>query len=155
MEVGAAGLAIQVADVSGRVLLGMIKLLKDLRETPKQMAELLVDLEISIEQIHWIKAVLQPSTMLSTHLTAAQIQGITKALDKADQAITDLRQILDPLFQKSSTRIYGFAKKAWRAIVSIEMEQRVARRVTRIERLKNEAMIVVQVAELEMGANIM
>lgn len=41
--VGLAAGAVQFADVGDRALLAMIILLKDLKETPKRMAELLQD----------------------------------------------------------------------------------------------------------------
>lgn len=50
--VGLAASAVQFADVGVRALIGMLQLLKRLKHTPKQMTELLRDVDKSIQRIH-------------------------------------------------------------------------------------------------------
>lgn len=98
--VGVAAGAIQFADVSFRALIGMIKVLKRLKETPQRMIELLQDVEKSVQQIHALQNAIQPPNSLSTHLSATQIQRVRATVDDAYQATNDLQTVLDPLSER-------------------------------------------------------
>ena len=63
--------------------MGMIKLLKRLKETPKQMTDLLQNLDKSIKRIHALRSTIQQPDSLFTHLSITQIQRVTTILDDA------------------------------------------------------------------------
>ncbi|KAL8839091.1 MAG: hypothetical protein Q9170_001873 [Blastenia crenularia] len=148
--VGVIGLAVQVADVGGRTLLGMIKLLKDLKETPKQMAELFEDVEKSVQRICSLREVLQQPTTLSTQMSSTQIQRINATTDDAYQAMCELRQTLEPLFQKSSLTAQGFVKRAWRSLstrIQRNLEAREASTAAQLNSLNASSREIQQAAQ--------
>lgn len=153
--VAAAGLIIQIADVGGRALLGMLKLLKDLRETPKQMTELLADVDQSVQRICSLKDALRKPTSFAAHVSAPQVQQVTECMNHAYGAIVDLQQALEPLFRKGNTSVQSLAKKTWRSVVSIQTEKSIPKRLARTERLNREVISALQLTGLEMDANIM
>lgn len=152
---GAVGFTVQFADAGGRALLGMIQLLKDLKDTPKQMAELLEDLESSVQRMESLKDTMRQSTNLCTHLSITQIQRVSRVVDDAYQATLDLSQTLEPLFQRKNMMTHGLARKAWRSVVSVQEEKMVTKRTARIKRLNSEVLGAMQLVGLEVGADIM
>ena len=152
--VGLAAGTVQFADVGGRALLGMIKLLKDLKETPKRMAELLRDVDKSVERICSLRNAMQQPTSLFTNLSITQIQRVTKNVDDAYQATVSLQHALEPLFRERNVAMNGWAKRAWRSVVSIQIEKSIAEKIARVERLNWEVISEMQLIKLEMGANI-
>ncbi|KAL8929961.1 MAG: hypothetical protein Q9208_001105 [Pyrenodesmia sp. 3 TL-2023] len=153
--VAAAGFAVQVADVGGRALLGMLGLLKDLRETPKQMTELLEDTSRSVHRICSLRDALQQPIELSTHLSTKQMQDIIESIDNAYEAIIDLQQELEPLFRKVHAPKDGLVKRAWISLVLVQMEKSIKWRLARIERLDREVASAMQLAGLKTGAESM
>ena len=151
---GLAAGAVQFADVGVRALIGMVKLLERLRETPKRMAELLQDVDKSIQRIHALRNAMQQSNSLFTHLSTTQIQRVMGNVDDAYQATIELRHALEPLFRKSNITGHGWARKTWRSAVSVSMETRIAEKITRINRLNAEVMGEMQFTELEMQVKL-
>ncbi|MCJ1262381.1 hypothetical protein MMC22_002251 [Lobaria immixta] len=89
--VGLAAGAVQFADVGVGALIGMVKLLKRLKETPKRMAELLQDVGKSIQRIITLRNAMQQPNSLFAHLSIAQLQRVMGNVDDAYQATTDLQ----------------------------------------------------------------
>lgn len=150
--VGLAAGAVQLADVSVRALMGMVMLLKRLRETPKRMVELLQDVDKSIQRIHALRNALQQPNSLFTHLSVAQFQRVMGIVDDAHQATIELQHALEPLFRKGNIAGHGWAKNTWRSVVSVSMEPRIAQKITRIKWLNGEVMSEMQLTGLEMHA---
>lgn len=153
--VAAAGLVLQFADVGGRALLGMLRLLKDLRETPKQMTRLLEDTDHSVRRICSLKDALQQPIEFSTHVSTTQMQDIFESVDNAYKAIIDLQQELEPLFRKALAPENGLVKRAWRSLVSVDMQKSIESRLARVERLDREVASAMQLAGLMTGAESM
>lgn len=151
--VAAAGFAIQAADVGGRALLGMLRLLKDLKETPKRMTELLEDTDHAVRRICSLKNALQQPTRFSAHVCRGQLHEVGASVDRACEAIIDLQRELDPLFRKSHMSGDGFVKSAWRSLVSVQMEKRIISRLARMERLDREVTGMIQVIGLNLEAD--
>lgn len=151
--VGLAAGAVQFADVGSRALLGMIRVLKDLKQTPKRMAELLQDLDMSLQRIYALHNELQqhPSSMFS-QLDAVQRQRIADCINTAYQATSSLRVTLDPLFRTQNATSRDWIGRAWRSVVSVTIEKDIEQKVVRIERIKGEVMRELQLANLEVHA---
>lgn len=128
--IGSTALAVQFADVGGRALLGMIKLLKDLKETPKRMVELLQDVDKSVQRIGWLQNEIQQPASLFTQLSPTQIQRLTGRVDDAYQATVHLQHALEPLFRENDSGSHEWAKKPWRSVISIQMEMLRYRELT-------------------------
>ena len=152
--VGLAAGAVQFADVGFRALIGMIKLLKRLKETPKQMTDLLQDLDKSIQRIQALRNTIQQPDSLFTHLSITQIHRVTTTLDDACQAATDLQHVLEPLFRQSNTSKHSWARNTWRSAVSVSMETEIAAKIARIKWLNSEVMSEMQISGLEMQAKL-
>ena len=152
--VGLAAGAVQFADVGVRTLIGMVQLLKRLKHTPKQMTELLRDVDKSIQRIHALRHAMQQPNPLSTHLSNTQTQRLTTNVDDAYQATTDLQHTLEPLFRESNIAGNGWAKKTWRSAVSVSMETEIEGKITRIKRLNSEVMSEMQLSDLEMQVQL-
>lgn len=75
-------------------------------------------------------------------------------MDDAYQATVNLQHTLEPLFRKTNIAVHGWAKIAWRSVVSIQIERSIAEKIARIERLNGEVESEMQLIGLEMGANI-
>lgn len=152
--VSGAALTVQFADVGGRALLGMIRLLKDLKETPKRMVKLLQDVDKSVQRICSLQNAIQQPASLFTDLSTTQIQRLTGRVDDAYHATVQLQHSLEPLFRKNNSAVHEWAKKGWRSIISIQIERSIAENVARTERLNREVLSELQLIDLEMGANI-
>lgn len=147
---GLAAGAVQFADVGGRALLGTIRLLRNLKQTPERMRELLRDLEKSVQRIQDIQdTAQQPTSNIFSHLGDIQRQRATESINEAYKAIADLQSTLSPVFEKHNTSCPGWTRKAWRSVVSVTMEKDVAQKLDRIERLKRDMMCELQLTEID------
>lgn len=152
--VGLAAGAVQFADIGVHTLIGMVKLLKRLKESPKRMAELLDDVDRSIQRIHALRDAIQHPNSLFTHLSPTQFQRVMANVDDANQANIDLQNTLEPLFRKGKIARRDWVKIAWRSVVSVSMEHRITEKFTRIEWLNQEIMSEMQLTGLEMQAKL-
>ncbi|MCJ1396030.1 hypothetical protein MMC18_008917 [Xylographa bjoerkii] len=117
--VGLAGGAIQFAVVGCSALIGMVKLLERLRETPKRMTELLQDVDKSIERIHALQNAMQQPNLLFPHLSVTQVGRVVGNVNDAYQATIDLQHTLEPVFRKNTITGHGWAKTTWRSVLSV------------------------------------
>ena len=152
MEVGLAAGAIQFTDAGVRTLTATVRLLKRLKETPKRMTELLLDVDKSIERIHALEGSIQQRHLGFTHLSSLQNRRLWRTVDDANQAITELQHTLEPLFRTSNSPRHGWAKATWRSVVSVSMESKIAERIARISWLNGEVFSEMQLAGLNSQA---
>ena len=152
--IGLAAGAVQFADVGGRGFLGLIELLKRLKDTPKRMTELFQDVDKSIQRIYALRSAMQQPTSLFMNLSNQQIQRMTSIVEDAHQATVDLQLGLEPLFRKPLVSWDSWPKRAWRSVVSIHMERSVAEKINRIQRLNVEIMGEMQLFDLDIGADL-
>ena len=151
---GAAASAVQFGDVAGRALLETVKLLKNLKGTPTRMFQQLQDVTKSIERIFDIcNMTLAPNTQVFIHLTPQQLQRIEDALLDAKLAMESLHQSLQRLFPKHTLAADNALGSFWRAVVSVTKEDEIEGKVQRINRLNQELMRELQIADLEMHSS--
>ena len=152
--VGLGAGAIQFADIGVKTLIGLFKLLERLKHTPKRMSELLHDMDSTILRIHGLqKAIHEPNSILK-NLSSAQFQRVEGNLNDAHQTVLDLQNALEPLFRRSDSSGYDWAKDTWRSVVSVSMETRIAEQIARLKWLNGEMMSEIQLVGLEMQARL-
>lgn len=149
--VGLAAGAVQLVDVGGRALLATIRLLRDLKEAPKNMSQLLQDVDKSVQRIHALRAaVQQPSSASFSHLSVVQMQQAKNSIENAYQATVDLQGALQSVSQPNGVAAHGRGKRAWKSVVSVSMEWEIERQIARVERLSGVIIHELQVSSLEL-----
>lgn len=118
------------------------------------MAELLQDVDKSIQRISALRNAMQQPNSLFTHLSVAQFQRVMGNVDDAYQATIDLQHALEPLFRKSNVAGHGWANNAWRSVVSVSIEPRIAEMIARIKWMNSEVMSEMQLTGMEMQAKL-
>lgn len=145
--IGLAASSIQLAEFGVHVLLGIIKVAKDLKDLPKRLKELLDDVKKSIQRTCSLRDSLQdPASTFAKGITSDQATSLRTVVEDGYQAALALQKKLDRRFGSSPA---GKLSRAWRAIVSLDMEKDVEERMRRIIRLNDEITRQLQVASLE------
>lgn len=151
--IGLTAGAVQFVDAGGRALLASIKLLRDLKEAPKRMSELLQDVDKSVQRVYALRAaVQQPSSALFSHLSKEQMQQVKESIDDAYRATVELQSALTLVAGNSHTRLHGRGKQVWRSVVSVMMERNVELKITRIERLNRAITQDLQITNMKLQA---
>ena len=149
--VGAAAAAVQFGDISARAVLESIKLLKNLKETPKRMTQQLQDVTKSIQRMLQLRsAILAPASPVFTRLTSQQRKRIDEAVSDADLAMKSLHQSLQHILPQQTSNTNNSIKSFWRAVVSVTREKDIEEKIQRITRLHQELMQELQVTDLEL-----
>ena len=150
----AAAAAVQFSDVAGRAILESVKLLKNLNETPKSMAQQLQDVTKSIERMLLLRnTILVPASSVYIHLTPQQLKRIDEAISNADVAMKSLHQSLQRLFSRETSNADNAMKSFWRAVVSVSREKDIEEKIQRINRIHQDLMQELQVTDLELHAS--
>ena len=152
---GAAAAAVQFGDVAGRAILESIKLLKNLNETPKRMAQQLQDVTKSIERMILLRStILAPGSSVFIRLTSQQLKRIDEAVSDTDVAMKSLHQSLQRLFPRQTLNADNTIKSFWRAVVSVTREKDIEEKIQRINRIHQELMQELQVTDLELHTSV-
>ena len=149
---GVAGGAVQLGDIGVRGLIGMVQLLRRLKETPKEMRELLHDVEKSVPRICELQNTMSQPSPLFTYRSGTQVQRLMTVVNDAHQAAIDLQQSLKPLFSERNVVSRSWIKRTWVSVVSASMQSTIAQKVARIERLDREIASELQLAGLNRQA---
>lgn len=145
----AAG-ATQFVDIGGRALLGVISLLRDLKDIPKWISDLLDDVEKSLKDIDILQETVNNSASTNySQLSASQVQSARERLKDASDAIADLKSVLEPYSQSSSLRTHGMLRKTWIAMASIAERSKITQKIERVLLLNQDVSRALQVIQLE------
>ena len=152
--IGLAAGIVQFVDIGGKALLSTIRLLKDLKHAPKMMTELLQDAEISLQRLHTLRdTIRQPSSTVFAQLSTIQNQRLLTRIDETRAAVSELQKALDPLLG-THTVGQGRVRKAWKAVISITMENAIKEKLSRISRMEKELAGNLELTNLEIQADL-
>ncbi|KAK3995174.1 hypothetical protein QBC44DRAFT_320630 [Cladorrhinum sp. PSN332] len=152
---GAAAAGIQVVDVAARALLGGIKLIRDLRDTPNRTRSLLDDVERSSTRVsHICTTLLQPRATLRDALCPEQYDRLLPSAQQVSQAMNDAQGLLLKLCgpTSSSSKHPSRLRQTWKAAEALVHQEEVAEKLKRVDRVNTELLRELQIVGLEMQA---
>lgn len=160
---GAAAGGVQLIDVAGRVLLGSLRLVRELHDIPIRTAALLRDVERSTSRILNIRhTLLQPGARVFDTLPAESFARLSSTELQLRLAMEELQRLLsllhDNASQASSTTTSTWARgkiavrRAWGAVVTVQKQDDVTAKLEKVDRLNLEMVRELEVAGLEMQA---
>lgn len=157
--VGFVAASLQLAGLGIKGLLQGIRLLKDLKETPAKLTELLSDAENAILRVIELEDTLQnPTSAIAKSLPQQQLISLKNTLADVRRATDALRVDLEPLFghlqtNPSSTARAG-VRKLWRSVVGLAKERSIQEHLSKIQRYNHELTKQLQVVGLGLEARI-
>ena len=147
--IGAAAGAVQFADVGIRGLKRTVQLLLQLKNAPQRMIELLQDVNRSIEHLNEIRSALRQRDTAFAHLTDSQAQRMKSTVENVQRTIEDIHAALEPRFSKNAST-GNWARKTWRSVISVPMEDTIIRSLERVQRLEQELLSEMLFANLQL-----
>lgn len=152
--IGVGAATLQLVDRTVTTLFGIIKLIRNLRDIPQRLEILLGDVEKAVHRVNSLQSALQdPTSRIVSQLQVSQAAALQALVHDARSAITDVYQKLQLVFgpqAQTGTKL----KRAWRAVVSIEFEKELERKLERIQRINDELTRQLQVASVEIQADL-
>lgn len=143
--------ALQIFDISVKVVLISIRFLRSLRDAPKQILELSQDVDKSITRLLDLEQRLQRSNEpLVQNTSAAQLGRLQAVVSESHEAINHLH---DTLQRVASVPTDSWGKKKWKAVVSVHLEQEITRHLRRIQRQDLELQRQLQLADLDINVD--
>lgn len=150
--ISAGAAALQFAGLGATALFGTIKLIRNLRNVPERLRILFGDVEKAIHQIDSLQSALQnPTSRIVTQLENSQVVSLQALVDDAHSAITDVHRKLQRV---SGPQDKSKRKRAWQAVISIELEKEIEKELERIRRINDELMRQLQLTGIEMQADL-
>lgn len=121
---GVAAASVQLSGVAAIAVLRGIGILKTFKETPANLAELLIDVERSIlSTLNLRNQLMNPASNLRQRLPSGQHQALHDALDETYEATLGLQEIIEPLLADSSVAA-SRGKRVWKTMVSIKKKRK-------------------------------
>ena len=149
---GAAAGALQIFDFSIKALLGSVRFLQALRDSPKQIAELLQDADKSIIRLLDLNQRLQQANdPLVQKLSSGRVQDLRAVASDGYEAT---RHLHDALQRLQTSRSDSWMKKTWKAMkISTHASEDIERTLARIQRAHAELQRALQLAGLDIDAD--
>ncbi|CAI4212300.1 unnamed protein product [Parascedosporium putredinis] len=127
---GVAAASVQLSGVAAIAVLRGIGILKTFKETPANLAELLIDVERSIlSTLNLRNQLMNPASNLRQRLPSGQHQALHDALDETYEATLGLQEIIEPLLADSSITslhlqadLVGLSQTTSQAFLSLQSE---------------------------------
>lgn len=158
-SVSAVGLTASVAqfvDIGARTITGTITLLKDVKDTPQWIRNLLSDVQKSIEYISLLQqAVEQSGSENLVRPDHALSRGTVAKIEDAHGAMTDLKDTLRPYSQDLPSSAQGGWKKTWNAAMSLTERSTIEQKIQRVFLLNHEVSQGLQLIQLEAQKKIL
>ncbi|KAF4944054.1 hypothetical protein FSARC_14774 [Fusarium sarcochroum] len=156
---GAVAASLQMVDVAAKISLRSLSLIRDVRETPKEMSQLLDDTEKSTARIVRISNALKPGSLLFDQLSAVQNSQLSAPLRNLHRAVEELNSLLQPLCNVENPistsgvgKLQSSGVRVWRALVSLNKQKEVSQSLERVRRLNDELVQVLEMVGLELQA---
>lgn len=142
--------SIKIAEVSFKGVLETIQRLRDLKEKPQQLEDLLSSVNQSIERIAHLKLATQlPAPNPLHRLSTQRLEALKLCADDGEQAITGLRDLLEPVVNgKNNTKRIGY----WVAVMSKKMERDIHQHLENINRCHDQIMLELQFSNIDLEA---
>lgn len=151
---GVAAASVQLSGVAAITVLRGIGILKTFKETPANLAELLIDVERSIPStLNLRNQLMNPASDLRQRLPSGQHQALYDALDDTYEATLGLQEIMEPLLADSSV-VSSRRKRVWRTMVSIKKEKEIKKKLERVQWLNGQVMKELQITSLHLQADL-
>ncbi|KAI5468038.1 hypothetical protein BGZ63DRAFT_450072 [Mariannaea sp. PMI_226] len=151
---GAGAAAVQLAEFGAKGLIGIIRLAKDLRNVPNRLKILLTDVEKALQRIEALHGALQdPASTMVTQLQASQVEALRVLVADAHSTIECVYQKLRHISEPKVQANLGSVRRAWRAMVSLKLEQELEKKLEKIQRINTDLTRQLQVATIEMQSD--
>lgn len=136
---GAVAAAAQFAEVSAKVLIKTIRIVKDLREVPSKLSRLLDEVEASTSHVESLCfGILQDGSDICQQLQSPQcLEGLEQTITALYKAMEDVNMFLIPMaeFREGSPAQGRRIARMWKSVVSLKMEKELPEKLERINRL--------------------
>ncbi|KAK3351162.1 hypothetical protein B0H65DRAFT_109092 [Neurospora tetraspora] len=141
--IGLVAALLQLAGLGIKGVLQWIRLLKDLKETPAKLTELLNDTENAILRVVELEDMLQsPTSALAKLLTQQQLTSLWNTIADVRRATDALRLDLEPLYGHLQTSTLSTprsgVRKLWKSVVGLAKERIIQEHLRKIQRYNNE-----------------
>lgn len=130
------------------VLLKSVQFVKDLRELPQKLSDVLQDVERSITSLQHVCTVLQPA--LSVHINPRMSLGLTETLKTLDQCVQDIQTALQPLVGPGQTSKGNFPQRVSTSLKAWNMDKKISDKLQRVHMLNLEVIKHLQIVGLEL-----
>ncbi|KAK0752815.1 hypothetical protein B0T18DRAFT_423475 [Schizothecium vesticola] len=130
--IGLSAAAVQFSDVGARALLSSLRLLRELREIPHRMADLLTETDKSVERLLYLDSLCQQPSFVS-RLSQQQLDSIRPVILDGRNATERLQAVLQPVI--SDLRKPSKAMRAWAALMSKRREADIEQHLKVITRI--------------------
>ena len=148
--VGVAAGTAQFVDIGGRALVGALKLLRELRDTPKWICQLSEDLEKSFQRIRTLQQLIEQLELEeSGRPSQAQVKAASDAVKDAYEATTNLKKTLDPYAQDPDSSTQKRWRKTWKAMISVTERSNIEQQIQQVLFLNHEVSRALQVIQFE------
>jgi hypothetical protein len=154
-SIGLSAGVVQFVDVGGRALLEVMKLLRDLRDTPEIMRGLLKEAENSIAHIYVVKEAIEAhSSVANDHLNDTQVGIVNSKVRDAYDAISEVKNML-ARYSHDLHSTPNKWRKLWNSVVSVTERSSLEQKLRKVLRANQELQRALQVVQLEIQGTMM
>jgi hypothetical protein len=152
--IGAVGLAAgtaQFLDIGGKAILGTLKLLRDLKDTPSWIRDVSNDIENSFQHIQILRETIERSGFEDlVQPNHAQVRTAGDAIRSAYDAMIDLKKVLEPYSRDQVLLPHGRWRRTWAAVSSVTERNSIEQKMQKVMLLNHEVSRTLQVIQLGM-----
>ncbi|KAH7391171.1 hypothetical protein DE146DRAFT_663677 [Phaeosphaeria sp. MPI-PUGE-AT-0046c] len=149
--VGLAAGTAQFLDIGCKAIIGTLKLLRDIKDTPSWLRDLSNDIEKSFKHIQILQETIERSSFEDlVQPNHVQIQTADEAIRSAYDAMMDLKKALEPFSRDQVLLRHGRWRRAWTSVSSVTERSSIEQKMQKVMLLNHEVSRALQIIQLGM-----